>query len=163
MHMNLFKRYKKLTTSSIQDPGYLLLDAWVKCRKITHGYCTLKIAYRDYTKWGIAQNGTKCTQNNTDSLSPRIQIQISYTCLPVSSQQDRKKYIATVASIFNQQQQAISILTFTQNRHCSTKDQVFSYLLIRNGSTVTYVTSSIFIAKPTCRFYLPVQNWLCLY
>ena len=46
------------------DPIHWLIG--VKCRKITHGYCTLQIV-SGLHKWEIArQNGTKCTQDNTD-------------------------------------------------------------------------------------------------
>ena len=58
----------------------------------------------------------------------------------LSSLQDGKKCIATVPALIGQQQQAINISTFIQNRHSDTKDQVFQYLLIRNGNAVPYVT-----------------------
>ena len=56
-------------------------ETGVKCRKITHGYCTLKIEPGLHKFKFKLHTGLYCTQDNTDITSPRIQIQINYMCL----------------------------------------------------------------------------------
>ena len=86
-----------------------------------------------------------------------------YTCLFVSSQQDRKKCIATVASIFNQQQQAISISTFTQNPHLEHKrPSLFNYA-DKEWKCSHIRNVLIFIANPTFRVLFAGAELLCLY
>ena len=62
------------------DPIYWLIG--VKCRKITYGYCSLKIAYRNRSLILITIHmGIYYTQHNTDITSPRIQIQNQIICV----------------------------------------------------------------------------------
>ena len=140
------------------DPVHWLIG--VKCRKITHGYCTLKIEPGSHF---ISNYTTRDSTNRDCNAHNSTGLIYSYICLLFSSSRDGKKCIATVASIFNQQQQAISISTFTQNRYLEHKRPSLFKYADKNGSTITYVTILIFIANPTFRFYSPVQNCLCLY
>ena len=52
------------------------------------------------------------------------------------------------------------VMDFHTNRHSQYKRPSLLVFAIRNGSAVTYVTSSIFIENPTFRFYSSVH---CLF
>ena len=73
-------------------------------------------------KWEIArQNGTKCTQYNTDSKGPRNSNSNLIYMSALSSLRDGEKCIATVPALIGQQQQEINVTTFTQNPHLEDK------------------------------------------
>ena len=103
-------------------------------------------------KFKLQLNGTaQWEQCTTQQHWPFQQVYMSALFI-MARWQDGKKYIATVASIWNQQQQEINIWTFTQNSHLEHKrPSLFIYAdKERKCSHIRNVL--IFIANPTFRF-----------
>ena len=97
------------------DPIHWLIG--VKCRKITHGYCTLKIVHRDY-KMGNCTNGTKCTRQHGHHKPANSNSNPLYMCL-------------LMASLF---MRALKCM-----RHCATQSNSSSIRLFNAGSPHTNV------------------------